>query len=181
MRAFPEDALLSRVLARGELEARHIDALAHGVAAFHGRIAIAPPQGLHGMPEEILVVALEVFAEIEPLLESAEDRARLDRLRAWTQREHAARAASLRERLQSGFVRECHGDLHLGNIALIDGTVTVFDGIEFSERLRSLGQRHDDRHLRRRMPCRHLLCAWAAMSTRPAPLTFKRVPLSPPA
>jgi len=33
-------------------------------------------------------------------------------------------------------VRECHGDLHLGNIALIDGVPTPFDGIEFNEALR---------------------------------------------
>ncbi len=39
-------------------------------------------------------------------------------------------------RLHDGFVRECHGDLHLGNIALVDDTVTVFDGIEFNEEMR---------------------------------------------
>src|SRR5207344_1871655 len=36
----------------------------------------------------------------------------------------------------SGFVRECHGDLHLGNIALVDGLVTIFDCIEFNDAMR---------------------------------------------
>ena len=37
-------------------------------------------------------------------------------------------------RRRDGFVRECHGDLHLGNIALIDGGVAIFDCIEFNDR-----------------------------------------------
>jgi AAA+ superfamily predicted ATPase len=40
------------------------------------------------------------------------------------------------ERLRDGFVRECHGDLHLRNVALVDGEPTLFDCIEFDPRLR---------------------------------------------
>ena len=36
----------------------------------------------------------------------------------------------------AGFVRECHGDMHLGNMVLLDEKVVIFDGIEFSEELR---------------------------------------------
>ena len=39
----------------------------------------------------------------------------------------------LRERGRQGFVRRIHGDLHLGNIVLIDGRPVLFDAIEFSD------------------------------------------------
>ena len=39
----------------------------------------------------------------------------------------------LRERSRRGFVRRIHGDLHLGNIVLIDGKPVLFDAIEFSD------------------------------------------------
>ena len=39
-------------------------------------------------------------------------------------------------RKQQGAIRECHGDLHLGNITLIDDQVTLFDCIEFNPELR---------------------------------------------
>ena len=39
----------------------------------------------------------------------------------------------LRERGRQGFVRRIHGDLHLGNIVLIDGKLVLFDAIEFSD------------------------------------------------
>jgi len=42
----------------------------------------------------------------------------------------------LAERREQGWVRECHGDMHLGNIALVDDQVVIFDGIEFNLALR---------------------------------------------
>ena len=39
-------------------------------------------------------------------------------------------------RLARGRIRECHGDLHLGNVTMVDGHTVVFDGIEFNDDLR---------------------------------------------
>ena len=136
MREFPQDALASDMLARGVLTVGHLDSLAAQVAAFHARIDTAGPGTRFGAPDTVLRVALQNFEQIRPRLDHDEDRAALDALREWTGREHAARLPALRERRDAGFVRECHGDLHLGNIAVIDGEVTVFDCIEFNDELR---------------------------------------------
>ena len=136
MREFPQDALASRALARGELAHRDIDALALEVAAFHGSIAVAGQRGAFGLPEEVLRTALQNFAQIRPLLASEAESADIDELERWTSREQAARAAAMLRRRQGGFVRECHGDLHLGNIALIDAQPVIFDCIEFNRQMR---------------------------------------------
>jgi len=136
MREFPQDALLTCVLARKALTAAHIDALAAAVARFHTSAPRAEPGSRFGSSREILDLAIENFTEIEPLLERESDRRAAADLRRWTEREHAARATLFSERQRSGFVRECHGDLHLGNIALVDGVVTIFDCIEFNEDMR---------------------------------------------
>jgi aminoglycoside phosphotransferase family enzyme/predicted kinase len=136
MREFPQDALLTCVLARKALTAGHIDTLASVVAAFHTSAPRADPGSRFGSTREILDLAIENFTEIEPLLERDSDRRAAADLRRWTEREHAARATLFSERQRSGFVRECHGDLHLGNIALVDGIVTIFDCIEFNEDMR---------------------------------------------
>jgi len=65
-----------------------------------------------------------------------DDCARQDALRIGTESEHAARLPVFGRRKADGFVRECHGDLHLNNIAVIDGEVVVFDCIEFNDELR---------------------------------------------
>ena len=136
MREFPQEALASRLLSRNAVSAADIDALAAKVAGFHAAIAVAAPDGPFGRPEVILGIALDNFAQIHRLTEDVAGQAELATLREWTEREHAARATALHERLLHGFIRECHGDLHLGNIARIDGELTVFDCIEFNDTMR---------------------------------------------
>jgi uncharacterized protein len=136
MREFPQDALLTRVLARGELTAAHVDTLAATVAAFHTSSARAQSDSRFGSADKILELSVENFTEIEPLLEEDGDRGEAAALRRWTEREHASRSALFTERQRDGFIRECHGDLHLGNIAVVDGHVTIFDCIEFNDDMR---------------------------------------------
>src|SRR5690606_2346029 len=42
----------------------------------------------------------------------------------------------LAKRTAGGAIRECHGDIHLGNATLLDGEVVLFDCIEFNEPFR---------------------------------------------
>jgi aminoglycoside phosphotransferase family enzyme/predicted kinase len=136
MREFPQDELASRVLARGELSPTDIDALARKVAAFHGASGVAPRDGAFGSPDEILRVARQNFAQIRPHLATAAELDELEELRTWTERAHAACRSAFLSRCTEGFIRECHGDLHLNNIARIDGELVIFDCIEFSESMR---------------------------------------------
>ncbi len=136
MRRFPQEALLSRMALDGALGEAHIDALAHGIAAFHARIARADPARSHGSPADVLAPAVQNIDQIEALIGSGAEVPELERLRGWTRDEHARLRAIFEARKREGYVRECHGDLHLGNIALIDDEPTPFDGIEFNEALR---------------------------------------------
>jgi aminoglycoside phosphotransferase family enzyme/predicted kinase len=136
MREFPQSALLSQVLERNELAASDIDALAATIADFHRHIAIAGPGSNWGRPDEILRYADDNFAAIGAGLDGDGQALALAALRAWTQDEFARRRAAFASRQASGAIRECHGDLHLNNIARIDGAITVFDGIEYNAHLR---------------------------------------------
>jgi predicted kinase len=67
---------------------------------------------------------------------SAETAHRLEQLEHWTGAQAVARATAFEARLAGGFVREGHGDLHLGNLVMLDGRIVAFDGIEFDPALR---------------------------------------------
>jgi aminoglycoside phosphotransferase family enzyme/predicted kinase len=136
MREFPQDALASRMLARRELSADDIDALARKVAAFHSSVAVAARNGPFGSPDEILRVVRQNFSQLAPLVCADGECEEVEALRAWTECEHTARRETFSQRRAQGFVRECHGDLHLGNIARVDGELTIFDCIEFNESMR---------------------------------------------
>jgi len=136
MRRFNQDDLLDRIARRGALAPAQIDALARGLAAFHGQIARAGAGDAFGSRQRILAPALQNFEQMLPFAGAQPQTALLARLRDWTVREHAALAAAFAARKRDGCVRECHGDLHLGNIALLDGVPTPFDCIEFNPDLR---------------------------------------------
>ena len=111
MREFPQSALLDSALARDEVSTATIQVLAHRIAAFHA--ALAPEvMTADAAAAAALAPALDNFRRMLPLLDAPADIAALQA------------------------VRECHGDLHLGNIALIDGAATPFDCIEFNPALR---------------------------------------------
>jgi len=134
MRRFAEADRLDHVCARGELTPNHLSDLARHLADFHAAAAVADPGERFGEPARVLAPALENFEELQRLLPT--EAARLARLKAWTHVEHAARRDAFARRKATGRIRECHGDLHLGNLVLLNGRPTPFDAIEFNEDLR---------------------------------------------
>jgi uncharacterized protein len=136
MRQFPDGARLDQVAARGELGAGHLDALAQQVAAFHRSLTPAATHMPYGTPDTIAFYARQNFEQIRSRLVERSDLDALAALDTWTEREFARCGPAFEQRRQEGRVRECHGDLHLGNIALLGGEVVVFDCIEFNSELR---------------------------------------------
>lgn len=134
MRRFPQAALFDHLLAQGALRPKHIDRLAERIAAFHAA-APAATDVAFGTPDAVLQPALDNFVDMAPHAD-AQRREVLDGLQAWTQQAFARLEPVFAARHRAGRVRECHGDLHLRNIVLIEGEAVPFDCIEFSEALR---------------------------------------------
>jgi len=143
MRQFDQEGLLSRVLARGELTPARVDEIAAAVAAFHGETARAAPEAPFGRPAGVMGPVRQNFIQMQEAIGDAGDRAQLEQLLAWTEAEAATLAPVFEQRNRDGFVRECHGDLHLGNIALVDGRATLFDCIEFNPSMRWIDVMND--------------------------------------
>jgi aminoglycoside phosphotransferase family enzyme/predicted kinase len=136
MRQFPQEVLLSHLISAGTLTLADIDALAAAVASFHGRADVAGPDTAFGTAAHVLETARQNFSQIRPRLDAGIDRTELEAIAEWTEREHASRIADFDKRRRDGFVRECHGDLHLDNIVRLDGQITPFDRLEFNPSMR---------------------------------------------
>lgn len=136
MRQFDPDQQFDRLLARGRLPAECIDEVATQMAAFHDKAATATMESPYGSPDAVWEPVAENHAQILPLLSHDTDIARLEALQAWFASRRDRHAALIRQRKAANFVRECHGDLHLANIALFEGAVVIFDCLEFNDRLR---------------------------------------------
>jgi aminoglycoside phosphotransferase family enzyme/predicted kinase len=136
MKRFPQEALLPCVLARSEIQPQHMDGLARAIADFHQQVSRAPAQSAWGTPERVQAPPNNNLRYLAGLVAEAPCRAQLDRLKKWTDDEFLEHYADFATRRQEGFIRECHGDLHLGNMVLLDGKIRIFDCIEFNEDLR---------------------------------------------
>lgn len=132
---FREDAQLDRVLERGRLTLQHIDALAVQVAHFHQNSATAGADTIFGTPAEVRRYALENFAQISLDPRDAELKPKLDLLHAWTSEQLVKLDSLLEKRKREGWIRACHGDMHLTNMALLGDEIVIFDCIEFNESL----------------------------------------------
>ena len=141
MRRFEQSALLDAMAREGRLTEVHIDALAERVAAFHG--ALPPAHAGHDHAASVRNWALANLDALRSAAATPAQSARVDALRRWTDRECTRLAPLMRRRELHGFVRECHGDLHLRNIALIDGVPLPFDGIAFNAELRRIDVAND--------------------------------------
>lgn len=136
MKRFEESARLDHVCSRGELIPDQISQLANAIINFHQIAAIAPTMSRFGSAEILLAPALENINTLQALLPTPADRHQLEQLESWTQSEHERLIPQFTARKSEGRIRECHGDLHLGNLVIINNQVTLFDCIEFNDTFR---------------------------------------------
>jgi len=136
MRQFPRDATLDRLLQDGRIAAAELETFGHELARAHALLPVALVGRNGGAPastrNQILknlnecaraAVALGAgpsIAALQPMLTALCD----------------SRQRCLQRRFTSGRVRECHGDLHAGNIVRCAGRLVPFDCLEFDPALR---------------------------------------------
>jgi aminoglycoside phosphotransferase family enzyme/predicted kinase len=136
MQRFEGSAIFDRLAAAGELGSNDIDALAGEIARLHDGARRGPPDLSCGSPETVLGAALDNFRAIRDAGGEAASNKALDALEAWTLGEQERLRDVIRDRQRRGFVRECHGDLHLGNVVRLGRRPVLFDCIEFKASFR---------------------------------------------
>lgn len=138
MTQFANDNLFTQLQERGELSETLIDETADLLACFHAETPRVTAYHPLGTPESVMAPVRDNFVHIRNFLTEQSDLIQLQALDDWAESTYERLYPQLQARKQDGFIRECHGDLHLGNITLINGKVTVFDCIEFNEPFRMI-------------------------------------------
>ncbi|MEN9316947.1 MAG: hypothetical protein RIS35_3340 [Pseudomonadota bacterium] len=139
MKRFRTGDELDRRIDRDPPDARSFIRFAARIAAFHAAAPRAAPGSGWGSPEEILAHSLDNFALIDDTGSGSApdlDAEPLAELRTWTQHTFDRLRSVFSRRRERGFVRECHGDLHLANLVCVGEDIVAFDAIEFNPGLR---------------------------------------------
>ena len=136
MSQFPQSFQLDHMLMAGELGVEHMDSIARMVAKFHQAIQIADDSMDYGNKDRLYRPVEENFIQINEHLNIESYVDTLNTLQQWSKSEHAKLESVFDQRKRDGFIRECHGDMHLRNLVWLDDRPIAFDCIEFSADLR---------------------------------------------
>ena len=143
MRQFPADARLDRRLAAGRVEAEDMRKTASLLASFHSQLPTRTGVDSDQAAEQASRPALDNFLHLEGDHISEESRRQIDAIEAWTLEHAEILMPAFKQRADEGFIRECHGDLHLANLFEQDGRIYPYDCLEFNSDLRWIDQVSD--------------------------------------
>ncbi|MCV0369996.1 MULTISPECIES: bifunctional aminoglycoside phosphotransferase/ATP-binding protein [Filomicrobium] len=134
MRRFEQSQLLDEMAIAGKLDEKLMVPLAHHIVDTHGSATVHKDVDPAKSFETILEhVTAALTRDISPIP--------VDDVAAYRAAASAALRETtplMRERARQGFVRRCHGDMHLRNIVLLESGPTLFDALEFDETLATI-------------------------------------------
>lgn len=138
MEQFDRNGELDRMLREHKLQPHHIDMVSREVSTFHQDIPPTPPDAPWGTPATIRKTLLNNFSSEILTTLPPEEQPVLQELKTWTGKQLDRLEQLFLQRKENGKVRECHGDMHTGNIVLYHERICIFDCIEFNPRLSTI-------------------------------------------
>jgi len=136
MRRLPADRMLDKLVDCGEITAQTMREISRVIAEFHRTALTSDTIADHGRLERIMYNWQENFEQTIPFEDTTLPAHERETIRSWVTAFATEHKNIFQQRLEGGFIRECDGDIHLENICLDNGTIHIFDCIEFNERFR---------------------------------------------
>jgi aminoglycoside phosphotransferase family enzyme len=137
---FDQDDLLDRLAARDALELALMPALAASIAHAHEIAERRTDRGGHAGMTWVIEGNAAGFINAPALAQDSDLSARVT---AAVRESNDRLRDRLDARRRQGFVRRCHGDLHLGNIVRFRGRPTLFDAVEFNDAISCIDVMYD--------------------------------------
>jgi len=143
MLQFPQENLLINVFEANKLTLDQVKDIGKQLAEFHAKAATNDHIASFGTATGLKGVADDNYASTDKYIGLVQTQAQLDQTRTYTDQCFIDKIDIFSDRLAQGKIRECHGDLHLKNICLVDDKVQIFDCIEFNEPFRNTDVLYD--------------------------------------
>ena len=143
MHQFAQDALFTNLVTLGKVDDHLIDSLGRTIAEYHRTARTDATIAQFGRPERIEAVLNDNYRQTERFVGGPQTSEQFEQTRHFTDAFCTGRAKLLSQRVAGGFIRECHGDLHLRNICLWRDRINLFDCIEFNESFRFIDAMQD--------------------------------------
>jgi aminoglycoside phosphotransferase family enzyme len=135
MKQMPQEKMMSKLLEENKVDDRLVDRIAKIVANFHSNAEISRRISEFGSLAVVETNWKENFEQTEEFVGKTISMKDFKLIRERVEDFMKRNASFFEKRMAEGRVRDCHGDIHSGNIFVTD-KVYIFDAIEFNERFR---------------------------------------------
>lgn len=136
MRQFPQETLLINMFERGELTEKHLETLGKELAKIHRNAPTSDYIRKFGEVARIRDAMNNNYRQTEKYIGSVQTPQQYEETRGYTEQFFEHNQELFKQRIEKDKIRECHGDLHLKNVAFWQDKIVIFDCIEFNEPFR---------------------------------------------
>jgi aminoglycoside phosphotransferase family enzyme len=135
MKRIPDDMLMKSVFSRDELKNKHLKEIARVLSKFHQNAHRSSEIDEFGLPEAFKINTDENFEQTKKYIGVTVKKRDFNAIHQWTNNFYNENGPLFQDRIDTGKIRDCHGDLHMEHVCLED-PISIFDCIEFNERFR---------------------------------------------
>ncbi len=140
---FPQLALLSNMFESGQITTSDLEEVGQAVTLFHAQAQTSEYISSFGTVAKIRQSIDDNYRQTEKYVGRAQTQQQYTETKAYTDRFLLEHSQLFLDRIAGGFIRECHGDLHLRNICRWQTKILLFDCIEFNEPFRFVDTMYD--------------------------------------
>jgi aminoglycoside phosphotransferase family enzyme len=135
MRRIPQERMLTKLFARNEVDKELVDRIAKIIANFHSKAETNAKISEFGSLAMIGANWRENFEQTEEFIGETLTQEKFELIRKKINEFMTQNSIVFKRRIAEGRIRDCHGDIHSGNIFVAD-RIYIFDAIEFNDRFR---------------------------------------------
>ncbi|MEM2080800.1 MAG: phosphotransferase [Candidatus Bathyarchaeia archaeon] len=135
MRRLPQEKIMSRLLEENKVDKTLVDRIAKIIADFHAKAETNQQISKFGSLATIEANWKENFEQTEAFIGNTVSKEDFELIHSKVYAFMKRNSAVFEKRATTGKVKDCHGDIHSGNIFIENG-IYIFDAIEFNDRFR---------------------------------------------
>lgn len=134
MKQLPQELLMNRLLDKNQVETKDIEKIVEILIDFYSKTQTFRDPHSIGSMETVRFNWNENFKQTRTFMGKTIQKKTYENIKNSVEKFMHEKKGLFEKRLREGFVKWCHGDLHSGNIFIVDQKVYIFDAIEFNER-----------------------------------------------
>jgi aminoglycoside phosphotransferase family enzyme len=135
MKRMPQEMMMNKLLEKNQVDTHLVDRIAKIIADFHSKAETSSKINQFGSLRIIGTNWKENYDQTEEFIDKTISKEDFELIRDKVTDFMKQNKAVFEKRVAEGRIRDCHGDIHSGNIFAANG-IYIFDAIEFNERFR---------------------------------------------